>query len=203
MRRDVQHALSQHSYREAEILARHLLLLMPNDNSAWDRLVQAQCGQANYKGAKQTFIKWRATIPNPSSKLDEYIGDVALAENNAAGALQAWHRLLGTNPRNLRVLIKVANAEEKQHHWLEAETAWTATLAVKVTGKVLAQRALCRRHRHRWPEALADLRRAKQLAPDDPDVIECAKLFEHLDKFLPEIRDLDAQLAIPPTTILC
>lgn len=198
LRRDLQHALGQHSYREAEILARRLLLSAPNDNGAWDRLVQAQCGQGNYKAAKETFTRWRATMPKPSPKLDEYIGDVALAENNVAAALQAWHRLLGTNPRNLRVLTKVAHAEEQQHHWLEAETAWTAVLEMKETGEGLAQRALCRRHRHHWSEALADLQRAKQLAPDDPDVTQCVQLFDRLEKFLPEIRNLDAQLAAAP-----
>lgn len=198
MRRDLQHALGQHSFREAEILARRLLLLAPNDNGAWDRLVQAQCGQADYKAAKETFARWRATMPKPSPKLDEYIGDVALAENDVAAALQAWHRLLGTNPRNLRVLMKVAHAEERQNHWLEAETAWTAVLEIKETGEGLAQRALCRRHRHRWSEALTDLHRARELAPDDPDVTQIVELFARLDKFLPEIRALDTQLAAAP-----
>ena len=198
LRRDLNHALAARSYREAELLARRVLQHAPADNGIWDRLVQAQCGQADYRGAKETFTAWRASVPKPSLKLDEYIGDVALAERDAAAALQAWHRLLGANPRHLRVLIKVARVEQQQHHWLEADTAWTAALHAKETGEGLAQRALCRRHLHRWSEALADLQRAKELAPDDSEVVACAQLFNHLNKFLAKIRDLDAQLAVSP-----
>jgi tetratricopeptide (TPR) repeat protein len=198
LRRDLHHALTEHSYREAEILARRLLQFVPNDNGAWDRLVQAQCGQGNYKGAKQTFTDWRATVRRPSSKLDEYIGDVALAEKDAVPALRAWHHLLGTNPRNVRVLTKVARVEQEQHHWLEAEMAWTAALQVKETAEGLARRAMSRRQLHHWPEALADLHRAKEIAPNDPAVKQCAALFDRLSKFLAEIRDLDAQLAVAP-----
>jgi len=198
LRRDLNHALAVHSYREAELLARRVLQYAPDDNGIWDRLVQAQCGQGDYKGTKETFTAWRSSVRKLSPKLDEYIGDVALAEKNAAAALQAWHRVLGANPHHLRVLIKVARVEQQQHHWLEADTAWTAALQMKETAEGLAQRTLCRRHLHRWSEALADLHRAKELAPDDPDVARCAQLFDRLNKFLAEIRDRDAQLAVSP-----
>ena len=55
LRRDLNHALAVRSYREAELLARRALQYAPGDNGIWDRLVQAQCGQADYKGAKETF----------------------------------------------------------------------------------------------------------------------------------------------------
>ncbi len=198
LRRDLQRALVMHSYREAGLLARRVLQYAPDDNGIWDRLVQAQCGQADYKSAKETFTAWRSSVPKPSLKLDEYIGDVALAEGDATAALQAWHRLLGANPHHLRVLIKVARVEQQQHHWLEVETAWTAALQQKETAEGLAQRALCRRHLHHWSEALADLQRAKEMSPNDPEVTPSAQLFDHLNKFLAEIRDLDAQLAVSP-----
>ncbi len=198
LRHELRHALATQSYREAESLARRVLHYAPQDNGIWDRLVQAQCGQADYKGAKETFTAWRRSVPKPSLKLDEYIGDVALSEKNASTALQAWHRLLGKNPHHLRVLTKVARVEQQQNHWLEAETAWTAVLREKETAEGLTQRALCRRHLHHWPAALADVHRAKDLGPNEPEVIRCAGLFDHLSKFLPEIRDLDAQLAVAP-----
>ena len=198
LRHELRYALTNHSYAEAEVLARRVLQYAPNDNVIWDRLVQAQCGRTDYKGAKETFAAWRRAVKKPSLKLDEYIGDVALAEKDPGAALQAWHRMLGKNPHHLRVLIKVARVEQEQQHWLEAETAWSAALKEKETAEGLAHRALCRRHLHRWSGALADLHRAKELDPDEPEVIRCAKLFDHLNKFLAEIRELDAQLAIMP-----
>jgi tetratricopeptide (TPR) repeat protein len=121
-----------------------------------------------------------------------------LAEKDAVAALQAWHRMLGANPHHLRVLIKVARAEHQQRHWLEAETAWSAALRVKETAEGLAQRAQCRRHLHHWPDALADLHRAKELAPNNPEVVRDTQIFERLSKFLAEIRSLDAQVAASP-----
>jgi tetratricopeptide (TPR) repeat protein len=198
LRHDLHHALATHSYREAESLARHALQYAPDDNGLWDRLVQAQCGQANFKGVKESFSAWRNSVRNPSSKLDEYIGDVALAEKDAGAALQAWHRLLGRNPHHLRVLTKVARVEKEQRHWLEAETAWSEALQLKETAEGRVQRAQCRRHLHRWSETLADLQRAKALAPNDPDVLRDTQVFERLSKFLAEIRSLDLQVAASP-----
>ena len=100
----------------------------------WSRQIQGARKKHSPRGALGAL--------NPSPKLDEYIGDVALAEKDAAAALQAWHRLLGKNPRHLRVLTKVARVEQQQHHWLEAETAWTAALEEKETAEGLAQRAI-------------------------------------------------------------
>jgi tetratricopeptide (TPR) repeat protein len=62
----------------------------------------------------------------------------------------------------------------------------------------LMQRALERRKEHRWNEALGDYEIANKLAPDDPEVHRGAKLFERLSKFLGEIRELDARLAMSP-----
>ena len=180
LRHDLRHALTQHSYREAEILARRLLQFAPNDNGAWDRLVQAQCGQGDYKGTKRTFTDWRSTrarLPRNSTN---------------TSATSPWRRKTPPlpykrgidcweNPHNLRVLIKVARVEQQQHHWLEADTAWTAALQAKETAEGLTQRALCRRHLHHWPEALADLQRAKEMAPEHPDVTQCALLFDRLE----------------------
>jgi tetratricopeptide (TPR) repeat protein len=198
LRSDLQDALRQHSYREAEGLARRALQFAPSDNGAWDRLVQAQRGQGDFKSTKQTLADWRATVHRPPPKLDEYIGDVALREKDLSLTLQAWQKVLGADAHNLRVLGKVARVEQELHRWVESDAAWTAALQVKENPATLVQRAMCRRHLHRWTEALADLHRAEEIAPDDPFVTRCAKLFGRLSKFLAEVRDLDAQLAVSP-----
>jgi len=198
LRRDLRAALQQHSYSKAERLAHHVLQFAPHDSGAWDRLVQAQCGQGDLKSAKQTIAAWRSAVTQASSKREEYIGDIALGEKDSELALQAWQRSLGIEPRNWRVLTKVARVEQTQRHWPESDLAWTAALQVKENADGLVQRTMCRRHLHRWTEALADLHRAAEIAPDDPLVRRSAAFFNHLSRFLPEIGDLDAQLAVSP-----
>jgi tetratricopeptide (TPR) repeat protein len=204
MRSDLRHALTQRSYHDAELLARQILKVSPNDNGTWDRLVQAQFGAGNLQGAKETLTAWRRSVRNPSAKLNEYTGDVALAENDSNAALQAWHRSLEREPNQFRVLTKVARVKQQQRQWSEADTAWTAALAVKEAPDALAQRAMARRHLHHWPEALADLSRARKLAPSDTQVIVAGRIFDRLNTFLPKIRDIDRGLAVSPnhTTLL-
>lgn len=63
---------------------------------------------------------------------------------------------------------------------------------------LLMQRAIERRKAHRWTEALEAYETAKRLAPDDPEVHRGVKLFERLAPLLPQIRELDARLALTP-----
>jgi tetratricopeptide (TPR) repeat protein len=96
------------------------------------------------------------------------------------------------------VLEKIARLEKTQQHWTEENAAWSAHIELQDNATARVNRALCRRRLHRWQEALEDLQRAQQLAPDDPEVKRGAKLFEHMGKFLAEIRQLDAALAVAP-----
>ena len=197
-RQELKTALREHSYERAEQLARRALEFSPDDNSAWDRLAQAQFGQRDLKGASQTLAAWRRAVPHPSAKVDEYSGDIAQDEHDLPLALQSWRAALQAEPRNTRVLEKVARAHEAQRHWDESETAWTTLVRVQEGATALVHRAVARRHLRRWTEAQADLHRAEEIGPDDPEVRSWSKQFARLSKFIPEIHDLDAQLAVSP-----
>lgn len=197
---ELRRALVQHSYVAAENLARRLSELNPRKNGAWDRLLQAQCGQGHFQQAKQTLTDWRTAVRQPSSKLDEYAGDLAFKTKNPGEALRAWRKALDARPDNLRVLTKIARVEQDLHRWTESHASWTAVLQLlHQSADAFVQRAMCRRHLHRWTEALADLRRAQEIAPHDPAVVHGAEIFQRLSKVLAEIRDLDLQLAVSPT----
>ena len=198
LRAELNEALRQHSYGKATELARRLVKLNPQDNGTWDRLVQAQFGLGDPASTRQALEDWRRTVSKPSPKLEEYAGDFAVGQQDRPGAVQAWTKVLAVEPKNTRVLEKVARVEKDQHHWAEEDAAWTTYLEVEENAVARVNRALCRRRLHRWSDAFEDLRRAQELAPDDPDVRGGGKLFEQLGKFLAEIRELDAGLAISP-----
>ena len=197
-RKDLQRALREHSYEHAEQLALHALESSPDDDGAWERLVQAQLGQRDFTKAKQTLAAWRRAVPHPSTKVDEYAGDIAQEEQDFPLALQSWRAVLQQEPQNIRVLEKVARTHEAQGHWGESETAWVTVVQVQESAPALVHRAVARRHLHRWTEAQADLHRAEEIAPDDPEVRSWSKHFARLSKFVAEIRDLDGQLAVSP-----
>ena len=198
LRAELNEALREHSYGKAAELARRVLKLNPQDDGTWDRLVRAQFGLRDPAGVRQALEDWRRTVSKPSPKLEEYAGDLAVEQQDPAGAVQAWTKVLSAEPKNTRVLEKVARVEKSQHHWAEENAAWTSYLDVQENAVARMNRALCRRRLHRWSDAFEDLKRAQELAPDDPEVRVGSKLFEQIGKFLAEIRELDASLAISP-----
>jgi len=198
LRVELREALHEHAYGNAAELARRILKMNPQDNGSWDRLVRAQFGLRDAAGVKQALYEWRRTVSKPSANLDEYTGVLAFEQHDPGGAVQAWTKVLGAEPKNTRVLEKVARVENIQQHWAEENAAWTTYIEVQDSAMARINRALCRRRLHRWQDAFEDLKRAQELAPDDPEVQRGGKLFEQMGKFLADIRELDAALAVSP-----
>lgn len=191
-------ALRRQNYPKALGAARQLVQIAPHENSSWERFVQAYAGMNDLAGVKRALASWRVSVDHPSSRVDEFAGDVALAEADPASAVQFWKKALSENQKSLGVLEKIARIENQQHHWAEEDAAWTRVIALHDNALARVQRALCLRHLQKWDDAYADLHRAQQLAHDDPDVVRASKLFEHIGKFLVEIRELDARLLLAP-----
>ena len=198
LRAELNQALHEQSYGKADELARRLVKLTPQDNGSWDRLLQTQFALRDPAGVKQALEEWRRVVTKPSSKLDEYTGDFAAAQQDAPSAVLAWTKVLSAEPKNTRVLEKIARMEKSQQHWTEEHAAWTTYLEAQESAMARINRAFCRRRLHRWQDALDDLKRARELAPDDPEVQRGNKLFEQMGPFLADIRELDASLAISP-----
>ncbi|MDQ3197804.1 MAG: hypothetical protein M3Q46_01225, partial [Verrucomicrobiota bacterium] len=197
-RGNVRQALHERAFARAIPLARKVLLFAPNDDGAWARLAQAQYGRRDLTGLRQTLTEWPSRVKRPSAKYHEYRGDLARAESRPADALAAWTESVASKDRKLRVFIKIARLEQKVGHWAEAAAAWTRGMKDHPTAPALINRAICYRRLHSWDAALADVRHAAQLAPDDPVVREEHALLDRLGKFLAEVRDLDRDLAAHP-----
>jgi tetratricopeptide (TPR) repeat protein len=209
LRAELRTALDQKDYQHASALARRLIEIAPHDDGSWDRLLHAYLGSGDIPGAKRALASWRVAVEKPSPKVDEYGGDVALAEGDPATAIQFWHKVLAAQPKSagrtdssrgehLRVLQKIASAASANRDWKEENSALSQMITTEDSAVPRIQRALCLRHLHEWDNAYADLHRAQQLAPDDPEVVRATHLFERIGKFLAEIRELDARLVLSP-----
>lgn len=191
-------ALHNGSFSEAEQLARQMLKTAPHENGAWERLAHAQLGLRDFDGAKRTLVDWRGAVRKPSAKLEEFRGDIAIEEGDKDLALETWQKSVAASPRNARVLRKIAQLQQAEHRWADADSALGSLIGIADNAPDRIARSLCRRRLHRWSDALDDYRRAQQLAPDDRAVVEAVQLFERLSKFLTEIRELDARLVVTP-----
>ena len=198
IRRDLRQALRARSYEQAEALARRVLDFDRRDNGAWERLAQAQLGRRDQQAAKSTLEEWARAVRRTSPKFHEYSGNIAAAENDPKRAAESWRATLLDQPKNKRVLEKLARLEQAERHWQESDAAWTALLAIEQSAHALVQRAICRRHLHRWTESAADLHGAREVAPGDPVVERWWTRSERLAKFVGAIRELDKQIAVSP-----
>ncbi|MEY2480598.1 MAG: hypothetical protein QOI04_1525 [Verrucomicrobiota bacterium] len=198
IRAELRQALRAHEFEKAADLARRIVQSAPTDNGARERLVRAQLASRDLTGAKQTLEDWRRDIRNPSEKIDEYTGDLALAENDPTRAMDFWSKAVAIKPKRPRVLEKIARMQSAQGHWNEAEQSWTSALQTRESATARINRAICRHHLHYWEDALEDFHRAYDLAPGDPEVQRAGKLFEQLSNIVDAVRDLDGRLAVAP-----
>src|SRR3954469_23755737 len=130
-RRQLVHELRHHSYATAAPLARQLLQRKPKDERLWRQLIRAQLGLHDLEGAKDTLRKWRAAIPTPSPRANEFEGDIAREERNSQLALDAWNKAVQAQPNNVRVRSKLAALQQSLGRWAEAETTWGNVIQLK------------------------------------------------------------------------
>lgn len=194
----LQHALRHREFPEAEKIARQILLLASNNGEAWGAIVEARLQANDLEGAEKTLGDWRVSDRKANSKFEEASGDIALAHHDQQSAILRWQKALGIDPRNERVLRKVAELEHERQHWAEEETAWNALIKLHDSAESRLRRALIRRQLRRWEDAMADLQMARSLAPQNTLVQDWSQRFERLGKFLDEIRELDANINASP-----
>ena len=198
LRTQLARELRQHSYEMALPLARRLTQLTPLDNRAWKRLAQAQFRLGDLAGVAQTLREWRKTVATPDPRLTEYEGDLAKQNHDFVRTRRAWENVLALQPKNKRVLKKIAVLEQNQQHWAAAIAAWSRLLKVQDDAVAWIKLAVCQRRLHDWDHAFQDWHRAQHLASDEPEVRRWSKVFEKLSKFLDQIRELDAKVLAAP-----
>jgi tetratricopeptide (TPR) repeat protein len=197
-RTELRLALRAKHWEGAISLARHVLEFSPGDDGSWAQLARAQIGIRDLRGLEQTLDDWSRHVARRSFKFDEYRGDLAQLEGRPQEALADWEKAVANKGREARLFVKIARAEQANRKWQEAALAWSRALAIRENAGSLLKRAACYHHLHSWAAELADLRRAKELAPDQPFVRQELAHFDRLAKFLEEVQELDRQQLASP-----
>jgi tetratricopeptide (TPR) repeat protein len=190
--------MRHHSYESAVPLARRVIRIAPQDQRIWKRLVQAQIGLHDLDDARVTLSDWRARVRPLSGRVDEFEGDIAREEGNRSTTLQAWQKSIAIQPKNRRVLAKIATLEQSEARLADAIATWTRALQVRDNALSRINRAVCHRRLRHWPEAFEDWHHAQKLGPDDAEVQRWSRLFESASKYLNEISEFDARVAAVP-----
>ncbi len=198
LRRQLAHEMHHQSYESAIPLARRLIRIAPQDQKLWQSLVQAQIGLHDFDGARVSLGDWRNAVHPVSAHADEFEGDILQEEGNTGAALQAWQRSVTIQPKNQRLLSKIAASYQRDQRWRDAVTFWTRALQVKDNATARINRAVCHRRLRQWNEAFEDFRHAQKLGADEPAVQRWRHVFETVSKYLEEIQEFDARVAALP-----
>ncbi len=195
---ELDRAQRHRDFGNAESVAREILKRAPHHDGAWAALVEARLQMNDLSGAEKIISEWRAAERQPETELEEATGDAALARQDEQEAILHWQKALGRDPKNERVLRKIAELEHVHRHWIEEDAAWSRLIKTRDSADARLKRAIARRQLHRWEDAFADLQRARLLAPDNAQVEEWSQRFERLGKFLDEVRELDTSISSSP-----
>jgi tetratricopeptide (TPR) repeat protein len=183
-------------------LSRRILGADPSDSQTWETLATKQLELDDQDRCAATLDAWQAQVHPRPKEIDNLRGDLALARKDNKSAEHYWRLYIAADPEATDTLEKLAKLSESTEHWPEAVDWRTRALVQNRTVAGLIARADDYLELRAWDRAFADLNKANAIAASDATVKEALPRFELLEKSLPRIKTLDAQIAKSPSAPL-
>jgi len=183
-------------------LSRRIVDADPNDSGAWKTLATKQLELNDQDRCAATLDAWQARVHPPPEAIHDIRGDLAMARKDYKSAQQYWRLHIAADPEATDTLEKLAKLSESMEHWQEAVDWRTRALVESKTVAGLIARANDYLELRAWDKAIADINKANAIDPSDAAVKKALPRFELLEKFLPQIKALDAQIAKSPAAPL-
>lgn len=179
-------------------LGLRVLEITPTDSATWAKLVRAQLAMKEFVRCSVTLDRWEKAVKPRPAAIDDFHGDVAFAQKDYANAERHWLAFIAAKPSRAagaNTYAKLADLCVAQLRWPENLEFRTRTVALDESAANRVARAIALLRLHRWDQAYIDINKANTLDPSDTTVKEWLPQFERLQKFLPELRALDAGIA--------
>src|SRR5213075_2387803 len=140
----------------------------------------------------------------PAAAIEDFRGDLCLKRKDYQNAERHWLAFLATKPRAADAAAeydKLADLCVAQARW--ADNAAYRTKAIVAEGSAARRvfRACAFMRLHKWDAAYADMAKANKIDASDSQLKEWLPQFERLQKFLPRIKALDAQISKSPNDV--
>lgn len=182
-------------------LGRRILDVTPTDSSLWEKVADAQLALKNYDQCKATLDHWQVAVKPPPPIIEDFRGDIAFAKDRFKEAESHWLKFVAAKPPRddaADTYQKLGNLYVSQSHWQENLDCRTRVVALRDTAANRVDRADALLRLHRWGEAYAEMARANRLDAVDQTVKEALPQYERLQRFLPRLKELDAEIAKSP-----
>ena len=185
-------------------LSRRILAITPNDPQLWQMLAQTQLETEDLDRLEQTLDAWEKAVKRSAPSIEDFRGALAFKRKDYQNAEKHWLAFVGMKPRPSDAATgydNLANLCAEQARWEDHAAYRTKAIAAKDSAARRVARACAYLRLHKWDAAYADMAKANKLDASDSDVKEWLPQFEQLQRFLPQIKTLDAQISKSPNNI--
>ncbi len=185
-------------------LSRRVVGIAPNDSGIWDTLAQTQLESEELDGLERTLDQWQKAVRRPPAAIEDFRAGLCFKRKDYQCAEQHWLAFIATKPPRADVATDYDNLAElcaEQARWADHAAYRTKAIAAQDTAARRVLRAVAFLRLHNWDAAYADMAKANKMDATDPQVKEWLPEFERLQKFLPQIKSLDAQIAKSPNDV--
>ena len=185
-------------------LSRRIVAIAPNDPGTWDTLAQTQLESEELDGLERTLDAWQRAFKRPPAAIEDFRAGLCFKRNDYQCAEQHWLAFIATKPARADAATDYDNLAElcaEQARWADHAAYRTKAIAAEDTAARRVLRAVAFLRLHNWDAAYADMAKANKIDATNPQVKEWLPQFEQLQKFLPQIKPLDAQIAKSPNDI--
>jgi len=182
-------------------LSRRIVAIAPNDSNAWEKRAQAQLDAEDLDRLEETLDAWQKTVRHQPTAIEDFRGDLSLKRKDYENAERHWLAFLATKPSAADAATEYDELGDlcvEQARWAENAAYRTKAIAAKDAAARRVFRACAFLRLHKWDAAYADMAKANKIDASDSQVKEWLPQFERLQKFLPQIKTLDAQIAKSP-----
>jgi predicted Zn-dependent protease len=182
-------------------LSRRIVAIVPNDSDMWDMLAQTQLESEELDGLERTLNEWQKASRRPTAAIEDFRAGLCFKRKDYQCAEQHWLAFIATKPPRTNVATDYDNLAElcaAQARWADHAAYRTKAIAAQDTAARRVLRAVAFLRLHNWDAAYADMAKANKMDATNPQVKQWLPEFERLQKFLPQIKPLDAQIAKSP-----
>jgi tetratricopeptide (TPR) repeat protein len=136
--------------------------------------------------------------------IEEFRGDLCVKRKDYQNAERHWLAFLATKPSAPDAATEYDNLADlcvAQARWADNAAYRTKAIAAEDSAARRVFRACAFMRLHKWDAAYADMAKANKIDASDSQVKEWLPQFERLQKFLPRIKALDAEIAKSPDDV--
>ena len=184
-------------------LCRRIVAIKPNDEQAWDTLVDTELQLEDLDRAERSLGRWAKAIRKPSAGIEDLWGNLLFKREDYQGAARHWLAYLSRKPDPEDAAIvcdKLADLCATHGRWAEFASYSGKAVAADDSASRRTTHALALLHLHQWDAALAEIHKAREVDPADAALKETLPKFERLQKVLPQLKAVDAQIAKSPNS---